>query len=310
MKIEKRDAVVRIRLLYTLLSAFAVLIGASHAGACVSSQEAQSQLQSAGQFPLISGYRSDDTLRKIHVSVNADLSRGIIMEERDGSVCHVADISEVRLNADSGMRFPSWPLTNDVASAWNRRIAVHNIAHNARSILSGYFLSQGGAGQANRGNRFLLAMGTGYAPYRNRSLLFVQNPDAAVTVEMVIVDITMNDNFERLAASQVGSARALDARFTSLIQQIETQVRAIQREQDEPTRVFTNDELEMMSWRTNPDGLATINGRTMLARRFFDAGLRARVNWLQGSEARAMTPTERARVDATFSNYIRSIKRP
>src|SRR6218665_1986914 len=104
-----------------LVCAFMLLGGASQANACVSSEEAQRQLQSAGQFPLISGYRSDDSLRKIHISVNADLSRGIIMEERDGRICHVADISDVRLNADNGVRFPDWSLTNEVASAWNRR---------------------------------------------------------------------------------------------------------------------------------------------------------------------------------------------
>jgi hypothetical protein len=84
------------------------------------------------------------------------------------------------------------------------------------------------------------------------------------------------------------------------------QQRAI--DQDNYNRTYSNNDLDRMEWRGDMNEVWNIGGNNVSRADAFNGGKKARDAWDKSPEARAMSPEERARIDAQWSNYLQAIK--
>lgn len=79
-------------------------------------------------------------------------------------------------------------------------------------------------------------------------------------------------------------------------------------DQDNYNRTYSNDELDQMEWSGDANDVWNIGDIFVSRRNAYDAGKRARDEWMNSPSARAMTPEERARIEEQWSRYLQAIK--
>jgi hypothetical protein len=79
-------------------------------------------------------------------------------------------------------------------------------------------------------------------------------------------------------------------------------------DQDNYNRTYSNDQLDTMEWQGDADDIWNISGVNISRKDAFGAGKKARDNWNNSPDAKAMSPEDKAKVDLQFSQYLQAIK--
>lgn len=82
----------------------------------------------------------------------------------------------------------------------------------------------------------------------------------------------------------------------------------IRRMQDDYSRTYSDDELDMMEWRGDKNAAWTMGGKQKSRAQWYDAMKSARAQWGNSAEAQAMSPEDRAKVDASLSRFMQATK--
>lgn len=101
--------------------------------------------------------------------------------------------------------------------------------------------------------------------------------------------------------------------FAGMVEKIESDREEQERErireqQDDYSKTFSNDEIDMMDWKIDPNTVWTIGGTTTSVANLLNAGKNARNRWNNSVAAQNMSPEDRAKVDQQFSQYLQAIK--
>jgi hypothetical protein len=91
-------------------------------------------------------------------------------------------------------------------------------------------------------------------------------------------------------------------------QDLEEQRQQRSIDQDNYNRTYSNNDLDRMEWRGDMNEVWNIGGNNVSRADAFSGGKKARDRWNESPEAQAMSPEERARIDAQWSQYLQAIK--
>jgi hypothetical protein len=78
--------------------------------------------------------------------------------------------------------------------------------------------------------------------------------------------------------------------------------------QNDYSKTYSNDQLDSMEWKGDENSVWNIGGINISRKDAFGAGKKARDNWANSNDAKAMSPEDRAKVDQQFSQYLQAIK--
>ncbi|OYU75730.1 MAG: hypothetical protein CFE32_13190, partial [Alphaproteobacteria bacterium PA3] len=78
--------------------------------------------------------------------------------------------------------------------------------------------------------------------------------------------------------------------------------------QNDYSKTYSNDQLDAMEWKGDENEVWNIGGVNISRKDAFGAGKKARDNWANSNDAKAMSPEDRAKVDQQFSQYLQAIK--
>lgn len=280
------------------------------ASACESPAAAEAKLKQAGQYPIMRGHFSALEIHRVFLSASKDLQQGMLLEEKQGQICRYAELRNIRLNLSEQVQFPNWSLDQSGNSEWNTLILMEGMPSGSRVVAGGEIAIFTSDVTPSDQGEFVILRGPGFAPYKSRSLLLIRTTDRKPRMAMVLLDLVDDENLAKLAGPLGTSSSPNSPAVTAQIERLRSRITFVWARQDLSGAVFSNEELKMMAWRANPDSSMTMNGRTMLTRQFYEAGLEARTKWLSGKEAAGLSGPERAKADAQFSEYVRALKRP
>lgn len=182
---------------------------ALEAGQCGTVAEITEALRVEGQGVLFQAYRSIPSQPKNTFTSNSDLTLGYNLERGTGigdsdanRVCVRAKYTQIQLNNNSNVLFPTWAQILPQNSAYNQFLRTEQTRANAGVIFSAIALGKNANGNDVPTSRITVTQGRGDQFVANRGTLLAGYADGGYAIAADFNDIVKSANFTQMAAVQ------------------------------------------------------------------------------------------------------------
>lgn len=188
---------------------------------CQPKAAAQQALSTAGQVPLLEARGANDSASRVVLSANADLTQGYVIEVKPAEVCLILLVSNIRLSPRQDRIIPAWaPLKGSRHQQFNGLLVEETLRTSGRVIFGGVLRDDSG---------FLAARLIAVAGGKGSFLLAAGYADGTFRIVASRPAMTMNSNFEALAARFDGDGASDLERLTGPSPHPERRIAALER---------------------------------------------------------------------------------